>query len=193
MNELSTVSAKWEKLGEQLGMDYDYLKEVRTQYSNPADSMRELIKRWLKQDYQPFGRKGLTTWNHIVLALKSPNVGESQLGDHLKQKYLPGELFYTFTIHSPFNGIAQSLAVMAITINRYRVDHCEALGCLEECSLGEWLGTMVANCAPTGTIYTNYIKRASNHNYTPFQECNAICLLHHMCSKAICDYNQYYN
>ena len=97
MNELSTVSAKWEKLGEQLGMDRGYQETIRTQYSQPADGMRELIKQWLEQDYQIFG-KSFTTWNHIVLALKSPNVGESQLGDHLKQKYLPGELFYTFII-----------------------------------------------------------------------------------------------
>ena len=157
MNELSTVSAKWEKLGEQLGVDLYRLKRIRTQYSEPADGMRELIKQWLKQDYN-MSTKSLYTWNHIVLALKSPNVGESQLGDHLKQKYLPGELFYTFTIHSRQNCIAQSLAAMAI-INRYRVGNCEALGCQEECSLGEWLGRMVANCAPTGTIYTTYINK----------------------------------
>ena len=102
MNELSTVSAKWEKLGEQLGMEHYHLEDIRTQYSEPADGMRELIKQWLKQDYRRYSHlKSFTTWNHIVHALKSLNVGESQLGDHLKQKYLPGELFYTFTIHSP--------------------------------------------------------------------------------------------
>ena len=98
MNELSTVSAKWEKLGEQLGMKHRHLEAIRTQYTEPADGMRELIKQWLEQDYH---LSGFTTWNHIVFALKSPNVGESQLGDHLKQKYIPGELFYTFTFHSP--------------------------------------------------------------------------------------------
>ena len=95
MNELSTVSAKWEKLGEQFGVKH-YLEGIRTRYSEPADCMRECIKQLLKQDYRL--HKSLITWNHIVLALKSPNVGESQLGDHLKQKYLPGELFDTFTI-----------------------------------------------------------------------------------------------
>ena len=86
MNELSTANAKWEKLGEQLGVPHYHLVAIRTQYSDPTDGMREVIKQWLKQDYQRFGQKGFTTWNHIVLALKSPNVGESQLGDHLKQK-----------------------------------------------------------------------------------------------------------
>ena len=102
MNELSTVSVKWEKLGEQLGVMHRRLENIRTQYSDPADGMRELIKQSLKQDYH-YGNNSFITWNHIVFALKSPNVGESQLGDHLKQKYLPGELFYTFTIHSPLN------------------------------------------------------------------------------------------
>ena len=97
MNELSTVSTKWEKLGEQLGVPHNRLKRIRTQYSEPADGMRELIKQWLKQNYRGIF-KGLTTWNHIVLALRSPNVGESQLGDHLKQKYLPGELSHSLFI-----------------------------------------------------------------------------------------------
>ena len=97
VNELSTVSVKWENFGEELGMDEDDLAAIHTQYSEPADSMRELIKQWLKQDYR-YRFRSLTTWNHIVLALMSPNVGESQLGDHLKQKYLPGELLDTFTI-----------------------------------------------------------------------------------------------
>ena len=98
MNELSTVSAKWKKLGEQLGVEHHRLEDIRIQYSDPADGMRELIKQWLKQGYHLYSAKGLTTWNHIVHALKSPNVGESQLGDNLKQKYLPGELFDIFTI-----------------------------------------------------------------------------------------------
>ena len=115
MNELSTVSAKWEKLGEQLGMDDDDLEDIRTQYSEPADGMRELIKQWLKQDYHR-GVKSLTTWSHIVLALKSPNVGESQLGVRLKQKYLPGELFDTFTI-ACFGSDSGDLSVGIVLLN----------------------------------------------------------------------------
>ena len=107
MNELSTVSAKWEKLGEQLGVPDYRLEDIRTQHSDPVDGMRELIKQWLKQEYRHYSNlKSFTTWNHIVLALKSPNVGESQLGDHLKQKYLPGELFHTFNTHSLNDRIA---------------------------------------------------------------------------------------
>jgi len=84
------VSAKWENLGQQLGMDY-YLDDIRTRYSDPADCLGELIRRWLQRPY-------LHTWSHVYLALKNPSVGETKQGDHLKEKYLPGELAHTFTI-----------------------------------------------------------------------------------------------
>ena len=99
VNELNTISGKWERLGEQFGIPSDYLNDICTQYSNTADAMRQLIKRWLQQDYHMFSsQRCLLTWSHVVLALKSPEVGESQLGEHLKQKYLPGELLDTFTM-----------------------------------------------------------------------------------------------
>ena len=88
------MSGKWESLGKQFGIPSDYLDDIRTQYPNPADGMKELIKVWLQQEHRSILRS-LTTWSHVVLALKSPEVGESQLGEHLKQKYLPGELFDT--------------------------------------------------------------------------------------------------
>ena len=93
VNELAAMSGKWESLGQRFGIPSDYLDDIRTQYSNPDNGMKEMIRLWLQQDYH-WG-KGLTTWSHVVLALKSPEVGESQLGEHLKQKYLSGELFDT--------------------------------------------------------------------------------------------------
>ena len=92
------MSGKWESLGQQFGIPSPCLGRIRTRYPNPADGMKELIKVWLQQDYHKFSWRGLLTWSHVVLALKSPEVGESQLGEHLKQKYFPGELFDTFTI-----------------------------------------------------------------------------------------------
>ena len=83
VNELSNVSIRWESLGKQLGMG-DSLEDIRTQYFDHADCLREVLRRWLLQ--------GLHTWSHVVHALKNPTVGESELGDHLKEKYLPGEL-----------------------------------------------------------------------------------------------------
>ena len=84
------MSAKWENLGQQLGMDY-YLDDIRTKFSNPADCLTELIRQWLQRPY-------LHTWNHVYLALKKPSIGQKQQGDDLKEKYLPGELVNTFTI-----------------------------------------------------------------------------------------------
>ena len=98
VNELATMSGKWESLGKQFGIPSHYRDDIRTQYPNPADGMKELIKVWLQQNYHAYPWRGLFTWSHVVLALKSPVVGESQLGDHLKQTYLPGELLDTFTI-----------------------------------------------------------------------------------------------
>jgi len=97
VNELATLSGKWESLGQQFRITSHILHRIRTRYSNPADGMKELIKVWLQQHYRG-GFKSLRTWSHVVLALKSPELGESQLGDYLKQKYLSGELFNTFTI-----------------------------------------------------------------------------------------------
>ena len=90
VNELATISGKWERLGQKFRIPSGYLNGIRTRYPNPADCMKELIKVWWQQEHRSLF-KGLLTWSHVVLALKSPEVGESQLGEHLKQKYLPGE------------------------------------------------------------------------------------------------------
>jgi len=75
------------------------LPGIHIRYPNPADGTEELIKVWLQQDYHEYSwGKGLKTWTHVVLALKSPEVGESQLEEHLSQKYHPSEFFDTFTI-----------------------------------------------------------------------------------------------
>ena len=88
VNELATMSGKWEHLGKQLEMRVWQLDDIRTQYSNPEDCLKALIGKWLQEVH-------LHTWSHnfiIVHALKSRNIGESDLGDHLKENYLPGEL-----------------------------------------------------------------------------------------------------
>lgn len=90
VNELTTVIAKWETFGKQLGAYDDTLEDIRNQHSDPADCMKGLIEEWIN-----LGR--IRTWSHIVLVLKNPNVGESQLGECLKEKYLQGELSHIFT------------------------------------------------------------------------------------------------
>lgn len=87
------MSAKWKNLGQQLGLEDGDLDYIGTMYSDPADCMRNLISIWLQDDH-------LYTWNHIIIALRSPTIGKSQLADGLKEKYLPGELFDMFAISS---------------------------------------------------------------------------------------------
>ena len=88
VEELSTVCVKWQNFGKQLGMDN--LENICTKYSDPVDCLRELIKEWLQRE------RHLKTWSHIVVALKNPDDGETELGDYLRKKHFPGEL-YMFT------------------------------------------------------------------------------------------------
>ena len=77
VNELSTVSAKWRNFGIELGLPPHPCS------LHPPASLEEFLRYWLRLNRPK-------TWSHIVLALKSPRMGESQLGDNLRQKYLPG-------------------------------------------------------------------------------------------------------
>ena len=84
-SELSTMSMKWKNLGQQLGIRDDILTKIQTQYSeSEPDCLRVMITQWLQQ-------VNLKTWSLIVLALKNPNIAESQLGDYLKEKFCLGE------------------------------------------------------------------------------------------------------
>ena len=85
VNELSSVSGKWENIGRQLGMADHFLNDISEKHSGTADCLEAMMKKWLR-------RLHLNSWSHIVLALKNPNIMESMLGDHLKKKYLPGGL-----------------------------------------------------------------------------------------------------
>ena len=84
VSELSTMSIKWKNLGHQLGIRD--LNDIQFPYKEPVNCLRMMITRWLQQ-------VKVKTWNHIVLALKSSNIAESQLGDYLKEIYVSGELF----------------------------------------------------------------------------------------------------
>jgi len=72
------MSGKWESLGNQLPMRGWQLLDIHTKYSNPEDCLKALIGKWLQEEH-------LNTWSHLVHALKNPNVGESDRGEHLKE------------------------------------------------------------------------------------------------------------
>ena len=58
------------------------VNDIRHQYSDDGDRLREMLRERLQLT---------TTWRNIVDALRSPGVGESQLGDELEAKYCPSE------------------------------------------------------------------------------------------------------
>jgi len=69
------MSGKWERLGEQFGLPRRILNHIRTQYPNPADGMKELIKVWLQQDYHRFSLRGLLTWIIVRYVFNEEFVG----------------------------------------------------------------------------------------------------------------------
>ena len=94
--ELTSVSGKWQYIGEELGLEQELLRRISTKLSDPGDRVKEVLRQRL-QSYA-------TTWKHIVAVLRTPRMGESHLADHLEAKYCPSELalhycmgFVTFT------------------------------------------------------------------------------------------------
>ena len=85
VEEMSAINAKWESIGHALFIQahHVYLTDIRTSYSSiPHDCLREMLRKWL-QEYP-------ANWGHIIVALRK--VKEFGLANHLKAKYIPGEL-----------------------------------------------------------------------------------------------------
>ena len=86
MEELREVQGKWRLIGRELGVMVDDIM-----YHDPTDSLKEMLSRWLNRKAAPgFVFVGAATWGHIIVALREAN--EPQAADHLKAKYIPGEL-----------------------------------------------------------------------------------------------------
>ena len=85
VDEISKVSAKWEKLGKGLGLRN--LQDIRTSCRTSDDCLKEVLRRRLHK---------YTDWTHIFDSLRG--IEESQLADQLKEKYIPGML--TATAHN---------------------------------------------------------------------------------------------
>ena len=81
MEELRGVEEKWWLIGRELPRgNVDNIT-----YSDNTECLREVFRRWLQYIS--------TTWKYIIVALR--RAGEPQLADHLKAKYIPGELTTT--------------------------------------------------------------------------------------------------
>ena len=83
VQELSAAQQKWEAIGRELGVDQITLKEIRTNYSNPGDSLRMMLGEKLKRH--------CITWKYIITILRTPYVGESNLAHQLETKYCLSE------------------------------------------------------------------------------------------------------
>ena len=80
LNELHPVRANWFKIGLQLDIPYTDLNCFKKMYSDPTDSLCEMLMRWLKTTPLP-------TWEAVVSALKSPVVAEENVAAQLESKY----------------------------------------------------------------------------------------------------------
>ena len=91
MEELRGLEEKWKLIAKELrksipgGMRVDDIK-----YSDTIDCLRYILRKWLES---PYYTGKLPSWKIIIDALRS--AGKSQVADHLKAKYIPGELTTT--------------------------------------------------------------------------------------------------
>ena len=83
VQELSAAQQKWEDIGRELSVEQDTLRDIRTNYSDPGDSLRAMFREKLKRH--------CITWKHIITILRTPHVGESNLAYQLETKYCPSE------------------------------------------------------------------------------------------------------
>ena len=94
MEELRGVEEKWRLIGRELRISQRYLTEIHTTYFPTENCLRETISRWLQGRYDHGSFIFRTnTWKDIIAALNRAN--EPQVADHLKAKYIPGELTTT--------------------------------------------------------------------------------------------------
>ena len=90
VQELSAAQQKWEAIGRELGVEQDTLRDIRTNSSDPGDSLRAMLREKLKRH--------CITWKHIITILRTPYVRESNLAHQLETKYCLSEHFLRIII-----------------------------------------------------------------------------------------------
>ena len=73
------MQTKWYNLGLQLKLSVSTQDRIKTEFSDPREQLFEMLKTWLSCGYNP-------NWKTLTDALRSRNVGASQLADHLEAK-----------------------------------------------------------------------------------------------------------
>ena len=82
LEEVLDASAQWYNLGLKLKVRTGTLDSIRTQFPDPKDQLREMLKAWLNTSDNP-------TWKILTDSLRSRSVGASQLAGDLETKYCP--------------------------------------------------------------------------------------------------------
>ena len=82
--ERTAVREKWQYIGQELGVEQYSLRDIRTNYSDPGDCLREVLRERL--------RNCATAWGDSIAVLRSPRIRDFQLADNLEAKYYPNEL-----------------------------------------------------------------------------------------------------
>ena len=82
LNELHSVRANWYNIGLELDIPYTELNCFRKMYSDPSDSLREVLIHWLDTAVDP-----CRTWEAVVTALRSPLVVKKNIAEQLESKY----------------------------------------------------------------------------------------------------------
>jgi len=81
--KLHAVTTSWYNLGLELGLKVPILDLIDTKYhGDPSQCFRDILKEWLR------GIDPLPTWELVVIALKSPTVGEHQLAEEIEIQHL---------------------------------------------------------------------------------------------------------
>lgn len=83
LDEIFHIRSKWFSLGIQLKMNPDDLEAIKVRHNNDPDAcLLDLLTTWLKNlDPKP-------TWESLASALKSKALGNEQLSERVRQKYL---------------------------------------------------------------------------------------------------------
>ena len=90
LDSISTLTAEWFNLGVTLGLSYDTLKIIESNYTGSGDARRcqtEMVIAWLqmKDNSQP-------SWQSLASALSSPSVGRIEIATMIAAEHLPHQL-----------------------------------------------------------------------------------------------------
>ena len=73
------VSSKWNDLGGALGLDYDTLSTIRTDFSNAQDCLREMLAKRLQLG-NPL------TWRELCKGLRNPTVRRDDVATKIENE-----------------------------------------------------------------------------------------------------------